>query len=190
MRIPLTLEHLYNALEQLSREYTNKVDIYTLALVMFEILKKRFDSDFDTWENCVWKIRWNTKNLLKDFQPFEPKKCQQLLEKMFAKDPDECPAAKDTLNSLLAIQEESLVEVATPTILGLMIAGMPSNSGAPSTTENFILKTDHNSVEARTAQIKGNNDLFQQKYCHRMGSSMFQKDIPLIVKHGKSIGLV
>ena len=80
----------YNAPEQSSREYTSKVDIYTLALVMFEIMKKRFDLDFSVWENCLRKIGQNTKNLLKDFQLFESKKCRQLLEKMLAEDPDEC----------------------------------------------------------------------------------------------------
>ena len=114
---PNTRTPLYRAPEQEGNNYNNKVDIYALAIVLFEVLK-RGDQELDEWKECVKELRSNTEKILKEL---EPHGWQEIIRSMVRIDPKDRPSAsyilKSSKGSLFVETTTSLptvVETASP----------------------------------------------------------------------------
>ena len=95
----------YMAPEQKGNDYGSKVDMYALAVVMFEILKKNFDLDKKSWETHLKDLCRKTQVTPEGFRPFDHV-WEQLLMELLARNPDDRPGAKDVLHSFALFLKE------------------------------------------------------------------------------------
>ena len=115
---------LYQAPEQKGSEYNNKVDIYTLGIVVFEVLKKE-NQKAEEWKDLIKELRKNTEKILRELEPYEPKAWKQIIRSMVQKKARDRPSAAHILKcfkstpsggtELMEIEpEEQIVEQGEP----------------------------------------------------------------------------
>ena len=116
---------LYRAPEQEFGEYNSKVDIYTLGIVLFEIVKKKFDVLPDKWIKCIKNLRRKTTITLREFEPYEPAEWEDVFISLLKQDADERPTAKQCLEALIPLLQGK-ADVVIPTQQPKAIASMSS----------------------------------------------------------------
>ena len=99
---------LYQAPEQLTLwdTYDNKVDMYALGIVIFEVRKKKFDVNEDAWIMCLKNLCKRTMHTLKEFEPYEPPVWEQIFAALLASEPCHRPNAKDVLHEFIPVLGE------------------------------------------------------------------------------------
>ena len=117
---------LYRAPEQKENNYDKKVDIYTLGIVLFEVLKKE-DEDDVVWKKHIKDLRNDLEKTLKKFEPYEPIGWMQIISNMLKINSNDRPAASDILETFKSILSGEMQLTITNSEKETEDQGRPSN---------------------------------------------------------------